>query len=71
MAPKRDRMEAFFSPSKENKKAKKGLSDAEADRAIESEEIKKMMANLAVVLNSLNGYQATSWPWNSVTRIQR
>ena len=56
MAPKRDRKEAFYSPSKENKKAKKGLSDAEADRAIESEEIKKMMADQVVVFNSLNGY---------------
>ena len=56
MAPKRDRNTAFFSPSKVNKKAKKGLSNEEADLAIASEVIKKMMVEQAVVLQSLNSY---------------
>ena len=43
MPPKRDRDAAFFSPSKANKKARQGLSEDEADRALESEVITKMM----------------------------
>ena len=53
MVLKRDREAAFFSTSKSNKKARQGLSDDKADRALESEEVKKMMT---VILQSLNGY---------------
>ena len=43
MVPKRDRDTAFFSPSKANKKARQGLSNDEADKALVSEVIKKMI----------------------------
>ena len=43
MAPKRDRGTSFFSPSKANKKARSGLSEDDADRALDSEVMTKML----------------------------
>ena len=55
MVPKRDRNEAFFSPSKANKKAKV-VSSAEADAALESEGMKKMLADPAIAFQSMGAY---------------
>ena len=56
MAPKRDRGTSFFSPSKANKKARSGLSEDDADRALDSEVMTKMLTEQATILQSLNGY---------------
>ena len=56
MAPKRDRGTSFFSPSKANKKARAGLTEDDADRALDSEVITKMLTEQATILQSLNGY---------------
>ena len=55
MPPKRDRAEAFFSPSKANKKAR-AISSADAEKALESEVMKKMLTEQAITFQSLGAY---------------